>query len=320
VGDNVLKQYNQVLIHKLEQKLAQLEANEKHLRLAAAVFEHTTEAILITDADVNIVTVNPAFSRITGYGADEVLGKSPNLLQSGRHDSEFYRTLWTDLKQRGQWQGEIWNRRKDGSIYPELLAINVVRDEHDQIVNYLAVFTDIRDFKHLQEELTFLAHHDPLTGLPNRTLFNLQLQQAIERAKRKASLFALLCLDLDRFKPVNDSYGHPVGDKLLIEVAQRLKAVLRSVDSVSRIGGDEFNLLLDELESPEAAGLAADRLIAAIAQPFEIDGHCIDIGASIGIALWQRDATDIVTLHRHADAALYQAKAAGRGAYCNFQP
>ncbi len=300
------------------QDITERKAMEDQLRLAGAVSQHCTEGILVTDAEVNIIAVNPAFTAITGYSREEVLGQNPRMLHSGRQDPAFYQELWAELHENGQWRGEIWNRRKSGEIYPELLGISAVHDELGQVVNYLAVLTDIKDFKHIQDELAFLAHHDPLTSLPNRTLFNELLGQAIVRVTRTETQLALLLLDLDRFKNVNDSLGHAVGDRLLVEVAQRLKETLRGVDIVSRIGGDEFNLLLDQLDAPADAGLAAERLIAAIAQPYEIDGNMLYVGASIGITLWPSDAHDIPTLHRNADTALHHAKAEGRGTYRYF--
>ncbi len=300
------------------QDITDHKRTEERLRQAAAVFEYTAEGVMITDAEMRILRVNPAFSATTGYSPEEVLGQTPRVLQSGRHDHEFYREMWTRLGQTDNWRGEIWNRRKDGAIYPELLTISAVRDGDGQLINYLGVFTDISDIRHAQEELDYLAHHDSLTGLPNRQLFNELLQHAIRSGEREGNQFALLFLDLDRFKNINDTLGHPVGDRLLVEVAQRLREVMRGIDTVSRIGGDEFMLLLDHLDDPQEAGTVAQRLIERLSQPYEIMGHTLYSGVSIGIAVYPGDGREGADLQRNADAALYQAKDEGRGTYRYF--
>lgn len=300
------------------QDITDRKQTEERLNQAAAVFEYTAEGVMITDAEMRILMVNPAFSATTGYSAEEVLGLNPRILQSGRHDHEFYREMWNKLEQTGNWRGEVWNRRKDGAIYPELLTISVVRDGEGRLINYLGVFTDISDIRHAQEELDFLAHHDSLTGLPNRQLFNELLQHAIKTAERENKQFALLFLDLDRFKNINDTLGHPVGDRLLVEVAQRLREVMRGVDTVSRIGGDEFILLLDHMDDPQEAGLVSQRLIERLSQPYEVMGHTLYSGVSIGIAVYPGDGIDGAVLQRNADSALYQAKDEGRGTYRFF--
>ena len=291
---------------------------EERLHQAAAVFEFTAEGVMITDAEMRIVMVNPAFTTATGYSTEEVIGQTPRILQSGRHDHEFYREMWGKLEQTGHWRGEVWNRRKDGAIYPELLTISVVRNDEDQLINYMGVFTDISDIRHAQEELDFLAHHDSLTGLPNRQLFNELLQHAIRSAEREHRQFALLFLDLDRFKIINDTLGHPVGDRLLVDVALRLREVMRGIDTVSRIGGDEFILLLDHLDDPQEAAMVSQRLIERLSQPYEIMGHTLYSGVSIGIAVYPGDGVEGAVLQRNADSALYQAKDEGRGTYRFF--
>ncbi|MDG4553758.1 MAG: EAL domain-containing protein [Candidatus Competibacter sp.] len=298
--------------------ISQRKADEARLHLAAAVFQHSNEGVTITDADVRIVAVNAAFTRITGYREEEVLGKNPRFLQSGRHDRNFYTTLWSKLRATGHWQGEIWDRRKDGTVYPELLSISTVCDPTGKIVNYLGVFTDLSDIKSIQEQLDVLAHHDPLTGLPNRRLFHELLQLSIQRANREHDQVALLFIDLDRFKNINDSFGHPVGDRLLVKTAQRIKNVLRDIDLVARIGGDEFNIILDRLGDAREAAMVAERLIAVISEPFEIESNTFYVGASIGIALYPLDGGDAQTLQSNADTALYQAKGEGRGTYRFF--
>lgn len=298
--------------------ISQRKADEEHLRLTAAAFQHSNEGMMITDADIRIVAVNAAFTRITGYCEEEVLGKNPRLLRSDRHHREFYTALWTILQTTSRWQGEIWNRRKDGSVYPELLSISMVHDPQGKTVNYLGVFTDISSIKSAQEQLDALVYHDSLTGLPNRQLFHELLHLSIQRASREHDQIALLFIDLDRFKIINDSLGHSVGDRLLVKVALRIKSVLRDIDLVARISGDEFNIILDRLDDIQEAAIVAQRLIAAISEPFEIDGNTFYIGASLGIAIYPIDGQDIQTLQSSADMALYQAKDEGRGTYRFF--
>ncbi len=226
-------------------------ATEARLRLLAGVFESAQEGIVICDAEGGIVDVNPSFTRITGWGRDEVLGRNPRLLGSGRHRPEFFQEMWSSLFTQGRWANEIWNRRKDGSIYPEWLGITTVRDEQGRVARFVGVFSDITRLKRQEEELQRLAHHDALTGLPNRVLLADRMGQAIALTRRTGKLLAVAYLDLDAFKPVNDRFGHDRGDALLQEIGRRLVATLRSGDTVSRLGGDEFVLLLPDLESIE---------------------------------------------------------------------
>jgi len=289
---------------------------EEEWRLCAAVFSNTQEGVVITDCDGGILTVNPAFSAITGYEPGELIGRSMRLLQSGRHDRAFYDALWHAVRTTGYWQGEIWNRRKNGEVYPELLTISTVRDENDGIVNYVGTFSDITSWKRSQQRMEHLAHHDALTGLPNRLMLLSRLEHAVAKARRDKGLGAVLFLDLDRFKQVNDTLGHPSGDALLVAVAKRLHERLRDSDTLARLGGDEFVIVLEQLSEPsQAAGLARE-LIARLSEPFDLPGgHVARIGASIGISLFPADGTAPDELIKHADMALYQAKQGGRGSY-----
>ena len=292
--------------------------DEDQLRQAATVFESTRDGVMITDAQERIITVNPAFSEITGYSAEEVLGQTPAVLRSGRQGPEFYAEMSRALQEHGAWQGELWNRRKSGEIYAEWLSISVVRDPDGRIARYVGVFSDISQLKISQERLEFLAHHDPLTGLPNRVMFCDRLELAMHRADREGTLAAVLFLDLDRFKHVNDSLGHSAGDLLLQQVAERLQDAVRRQDTVARQGGDEFTLLLDGLHDGERAAGLAQKLVDAIALPFVVDGHELFLGASIGISVYPVDGRDVESLLRNADAAMYRAKEAGRNTYAFY--
>ncbi|NJD07261.1 MAG: response regulator, partial [Methylococcaceae bacterium] len=298
---------------------ARIQAEER-VQLAATVFEHSAEAVVITDAANNILTVNRAFVEITGYRAEEVAGQNPRLLKSGRHDSEFYRAMWSELLAGGSWRGEIWNRRKDGSVYPGLASISIIRDGQGRVTHHIQVFSDLSHLKRTEEKLDFLANHDPLTGLPNRTLFHELLSYAIQQAERGSELFALMSLDLDGVNFVNDSYGHGFGDRLLIAVAARLDGMRRSKEVLSRSGGDQFNLILDDIASPQEAGFTAQRLIEALNEPFSVEGQTVFIGARAGLALYPTDGSDAETLQRNADTALNRAKLQGRGSLSFFSP
>ncbi|WP_133718844.1 EAL domain-containing protein [Methylocaldum gracile] len=289
---------------------------EERLRQAATVFTSTQEGVIITDLDGNILTVNPAFTMITEYTEAEVSGKNPRLLQSGHHSRSFYQAMWHAIRTTGSWQGELWNRRKGGEIYPEWLNISTVRNEQGEAVNYVGVFTDITHLKRSETQLEYLAHYDPLTGLPNRLLLLSRLNHALERARRDRSRGAVLFLDLDRFKNVNDSLGHATGDELLQLASQRMRECLRETDTVARLGGDEFVVVLEELSDPENAASVAHHLIDRLSAPFVLSGgQEVYIGASLGIGIFPDDGDDADRLIQYADAALYQAKDSGRGTY-----
>ncbi|MCE1057849.1 EAL domain-containing protein [Pseudomonas alloputida] len=285
---------------------------QEKLQLAATVFENTAEGVLITDIDQRISAVNRAFSEITGYSEIEALGQTPRLLASGQHDSAFYLAMWHQLTAEGHWQGEIYNKRKNGELYPSWLTISAVRNSDREITHFVAVFADISSIKHAQAKLDYQAHHNPLTGLPNRTLFENRLQGVLTCAQVSNRQGAVLFLDLDRFKHINDSLGHPVGDLLLKGIAQRLKEQVRDVDTVARLGGDEFIILLPGLHRPSDASTIANKLLACFNAPFQAGEHEFFTSASIGISLYPQDGTDVSTLIRNADAAMYRSKAKGR--------
>lgn len=285
--------------------------------LAAAVFQNAAEAIIVTDEAGLIVQVNPAFSIITGYESSDVVGRPASILKSGRHSHEFFAGMWHGLKRDGRWQGEVWNRRKDGEIFVVWLSITRIAGG-GQPVRFVATLTDITRRKELEEKLRHQAYHDPLTGLPNRALFADRLQVAISQAHRHGRMFALCFADLDKFKPVNDQLGHAAGDDLLIETARRLRVSVRAADTVARLGGDEFAAILTEVGSRAEVEEVAARIVAELARPFELDAGTANISCSIGIALFPEHGVDIETLQHNADAALYAVKGAGRNAYRIF--
>ncbi|MCP1452810.1 MULTISPECIES: bifunctional diguanylate cyclase/phosphodiesterase [Pseudomonas] len=285
---------------------------QEKLQQAATVFESTAEGVLITDTQQHISAVNRAFTEITGYSETEALGHTPRLLASGLHDSAFYAAMWHQLTAEGHWQGEISNRRKNGELYPSWLTISAVRNRDRQITHFVAVFADISSLKHAQARLDYQAHHDPLTGLPNRTLFESRLLAALNGQQENGGQGAVLFLDLDRFKHINDSLGHPVGDLLLKGIAVRLREQLRDIDTVARLGGDEFIILLPGLQQPSDAEHIAQKLLNCFAAPFQAGEHEFFISASIGTSLYPQDGCDVATLVKNADAAMYRSKAKGR--------
>ncbi len=304
---------------KVTRDITEHHQQEERLRLAATVFRSTQEGVAITDAQARVLAVNPAFERVTEYKESDVIGLNLRLLASGRHDREFFRVFWSELLETGFWQGEIWNRRKGGEVHPGWLAVSAVRDDEQRIVNFVSVYTDITRIPHAQTQLDRLAHHDALTDLPNRVLLHTRLSHTLERAQRASTLCAVFFLDLDRFKPVNDEMGHEAGDELLKGVAKRLRLHLRDNDTVARIGGDEFVVVLEDLASTEGAEVVARAIIERMQRPFALSGEReAHIGCSVGIAMFPKDGTDGETLLRHADAALYAAKAAGRGTFRFF--
>jgi diguanylate cyclase (GGDEF)-like protein/PAS domain S-box-containing protein len=300
-----------------ERYAAQLEA-EKQLKLHATAFKNAHDGITLTDAAGIILDVNPAFSRITGFERSEAIGHNPRVLKSGRHDSEFYDAMWRSLKETGNWQGEIWNRDKYGEVYPELLSISAVHDETGQLTNYVAVFADIGRIKDQEKQLTQMAYYDALTELPNRTLLADRVVQAIAQTRRSQTTMAVCYLDLDGFKLVNDTWGHDAGDKVLIEIANRLKDALRGGDTVARLGGDEFVLLLLGLSSAEECDDVMHRILNQIGQPLTFRPERVTLSASVGVTLFPGDDADADALMRHADQAMYQAKQAGKNRYHIF--
>jgi diguanylate cyclase (GGDEF)-like protein/PAS domain S-box-containing protein len=288
---------------------------DERLRLSASVFENTAEGIFVTDADGNIIETNPAFSDITGFPRKEVIGCNPRIFQSGRHGRDFYRGMWQTLTESGRWRGEIWNRRKDGDVFPQWENISAVFDDSGKITHYVSVFSDISQIKESQEKLDHLAYHDALTDLPNRALLNERLEQAIRHAERHKTQLAVIFMDLDNFKHINDSLGHMQGDRLLQEVSTFLFNAVRQDDTVARVGGDEFVLVLEDIGAPEHVGVIAQKLLSSLDKPIMLDGHEVNVTASLGICLYPRDGLDATVLLRNADAAMYRAKEEGRNTY-----
>lgn len=281
-------------------------------RLMGKVFENASEGVIITAPDTTIITVNKAFSEVTGYRPEEVIGKKPDILRSNRQDADFYQRLWEELRTSGRWQGEIWNRNKQGEVYLEWLSIAAVMDEEGQLSHYVGVFSDITSEKENEERLHYLAHYDQLTNLPNRILFNDRLKQALALARRARSQVAVMFLDLDGFKAINDSLGHAAGDELLRQVAQRLVDCLRESDTVARFGGDEFTIVLPEIDSQESVSKIARKITEEIAMPYDIEGNAASVTTSIGISLYPADGQQGHTLIQKADNAMYHAKRHGK--------
>lgn len=292
--------------------------DRERLRQAAAVFDCTREGVLVTDRSGLIVHVNRAFMAITGYDRDEVLGRRPNLFKSGRHGPDFYRQMFASLSGRGEWSGEIWNRRKSGEIFPQWQTIRALVDDNGQVSQYVAVFSDISAIKNSQHELAYLAHHDPLTGLPNRMLFSDRAEQALASAQLHKRGCALLLVDLDHFKNINDSLGHAVGDELLKGVAERFQELFVPGVTLARLGGDEFAVLVENCSQPGQAAVLAQRILDALKEPLRLDSHALFINASIGISLFPGDALSAGQLLRNADSALFKAKSAGRDGYALY--
>lgn len=295
-------------VFSLFSDITELTRQEEQLRIAATFFETTTEAITVTDAQNRIVAVNPAFCSITGYTEMEALGQNPKLLNSGRHSEHFYQEMWDELQRKGRWQGEIWNRRKSGEIFPEWLSIVAIRDAQGEIVQYMAVFSDISKRKQDEEKIWYQANYDALTGLPNRNLMVDRLRVAMSQAHREKTDVALMFLDLDNFKVVNDSLGHSVGDELLQMAAERIQSCLREADTVARLGGDEFAIILTDMDNINRVEEVAERISEVMDQPFKLEHGDTYVTASTGIALYPKDTEDLSEMMRFADAALHRTK------------
>lgn len=309
-----LSEANQSLAHEIEQS----KEREKQLNLAASVFTHAREAIAITDPFGVVVEINQTFTRITGYPRDEVLGQNIRILQSGRQGKAFYAAMWQALISTGHWTGEIWNRRKSGELYAEMLTISAVRGPGGEVSNYVALFTDITTMKEQQRKLEKIAHYDPLTGLPNRVLLADLLQQAMAQALEKGTTLAVVYLDLDGFKAINDRHGHAVGDEVLVKVATRLKGGLRDKDILARIGGDEFVAVLVDFESGNDYEPILTRLLEAASHPALFSSEWLQVSASIGMTVFPQDRVDADQLMRHADQAMYVAKQNGKNRFHRF--
>ena len=288
---------------------------ERRNRLAATVFQTSGEAMMVTDANLKIISVNPAFTETTGYDPTEALGRNPGMLSSGRHSPRFYEEMWDALKAQKHWRGELWNRRKDGELYVQRATISVIENERGQVTNYVCVFADITREKRAAEQVQFRATHDALTGLPNRLLLNDRILHALKNAARDHDMVAVLFIDLDGFKPVNDSLGHLVGDKVLQWVADRLRHAVREGDTVARIGGDEFVVVALLAHHEGDAEKVAGKILETLCEPFEVESSKITIGCSIGIAIYPEHGETAETLIQNADEAMYRAKRAGRGRF-----
>ncbi|MEH6824955.1 MAG: sensor domain-containing diguanylate cyclase [Motiliproteus sp.] len=298
--------------------MTEQKVKDSRLKMASTVFDTTSEAIIVSNSDNKIQLVNPAFTTISGYSAAEVIGKDPGLLSSGHHDAQFYAEMNTALRTYNHWQGEIWNRRKNGEIYPEWLSIVRVLDQFGDVEQYVAVFSDVSKRKETEGLLYQQANYDPLTGLPNRMLAQDRLRSAVTRSKRLSTEVAVLHLGLDRFKWVNDTYGHDAGDALLKATAERLTEVVGDSDTVARLNGDEFLILLPEIRSSHDAEHIAGAIGQRLSKSFQLDKGEAYLGSSIGVALYPLDAEDIAGLLHHADAAMWQAKESCGASYCFF--
>ena len=288
------------------------------LELAASVYESIDDGITVTDANATILTVNPAFTKITGYAAEEVIGQNPRIFKSERHDNAFYSAMWLELTTKGRWEGELWNRRKNGDVYPERMSISAVRDSEGAVIRYVAVFNDISDYWRKDEHVRHLAFHDALTDLPNRSLLTERLERQISLSEREHRKLAVLFLDLDGFKHVNDTLGHAVGDDLLKVVAQILLASVRQSDTVARLGGDEFVIMLDNPANRDEVTHIASRIVTKINEPMSLRGHPIHIGTSMGIAIFPNDGSTPTDLVQNADKAMYAAKTSQKNTYRFF--
>jgi len=299
--------------------VANLEHASQRLELFAKMFENSGEAIIITDERKRILAVNPAFELITQYTADEVVGKDPKILSSGKQTAEFYQLMWLSLNECGKWSGEIWNRRKNGDIYPEWLSIGAVKSAQGEVINYISSFSDITKRKEAEQRIEFLAHYDSLTKLPNRALFADRMKRALLLAQRNNSKVGLMFLDLDKFKNINDTLGHLAGDQLLQSVAARLQACVRESDTVCRQGGDEFMVLLEEINSPADIEMIAHKIMQTMSAPHQLAEVERVVSFSIGAALYPDDASDDETLTHCADQAMYLAKQSGRNNFKRYQ-
>jgi diguanylate cyclase (GGDEF)-like protein/PAS domain S-box-containing protein len=309
-----------VVNSNLRTEVDERKHRENELKISAAVMENAAEGIMVTDSENRIIRVNPAFSVVTGFRPAEVLGKNPRVLSSGRHDEPFYKTLWDSINQQGRWSGDIWNRRKDGAAILCSMAISAISEHESGVGRYVATFTDITKRKEAEDLLRHRASSDPLTDLPNRALFFDRLQQALSQGRRYSHTFALLYVDLDHFKAVNDEMGHAAGDELLIETARRLLDAVRESDTVARLGGDEFAIILARVQGPHEVEEIAQRIVDNLAKPFKLNAGIAKVSGSIGIALFPLAGEDADRLTHNADRALYEAKGAGRNTYRFHKP
>jgi diguanylate cyclase (GGDEF)-like protein/PAS domain S-box-containing protein len=305
-------------IHKLKSKIK--SDIELVARIMGKVFENADEGVMITDVESHILHVNQSFVRVTQYNRDEVVGKKPSILHSGTHDQGFYERMWNALNRKHRWQGEVWNRRKNNEIYPEWLTITAVHDDNGDTSHYIGIFSDVSTASEGNERLYHLAHYDSLCNLPNRMLFYDRLRQNLSRAKRGKNKFAVLFFDLDDLKKVNDKYGHSAGDEVLRQVSQRLANSLRESDTVARIGGDEFTIIIGDVDDIDAVSELTGKILRIIQQDYSVDGHILNISASIGISQYPETSDDAEMLVKQADIAMYKAKNEGKNRYTLFDP
>ena len=298
--------------------LLQRKQVERELRLASHVFSYSGEAIMITDKNNRIIEINPSFTRLTGYQLEDVQGKDPKIISSGRTTRDEYKAMWKCIDEQGFWQGELWDRRKDGAVYPKLLTVSVVRNFSGVIDFHIGSFTDISRQKSVEAEMRHIANHDALTGLPNRLHVQVVLEQALAAARRNKGEVAVMFIDLDRFKIVNDTLGHAVGDALLIQVAERLRRNIRESDLVARLGGDEFVVVMSDDKILNGATNVAEKILANLSIPYQVGEHCLLSTPSIGISLFPQDGDNIESMMKYADIAMYRSKEAGRGQFRFF--
>lgn len=301
------------------QNVTELSNLEQKALLASEIIDNCRESVVVTDANLKIIEVNAAFTKISEYESQEVIGLEPSMLSSGWHDSEFYKKMWESINGSGHWEGEIWDRKKGGGLYAGWLNIFNIKDCQGKICNYVGMFTDITQLKKEQEKIANLAYFDPLTKLPNRSLFHDRLQKSLEHAKRKQNYAILLFIDMDNFKIINDTLGHKVGDLFLMEIAQRLKSSIRESDTAARLGGDEFTIIIPDVNNVQDGGMMAGRVLKSFRTPCQIQGHEIHCSGSIGIAVYNKDSYDLDTLLKHADTAMYHAKEQGKNTFRYYE-
>ena len=312
LADSVMAHLNLRLSHKEIRKYVD------ELQLSATIFESATEGIIITDHENRFVTVNPAFTKTTGYTLEEVVGKTPAILKSGKQDKEFYNKMYKELHENGHWDGELWNKRKDGKLYAEWLSMKIIYNEDSSTRMHLAIFSDVTEKKQADEIIWKQANFDALTKLPNRQLFQDRLEHELKLAHRTGSLMALLFIDLDHFKNINDTLGHDMGDLLLVKASKRISGSVRESDTVARMGGDEFTVILPLINSSSDAIKIAKMIVEKMSQPFDIDRNSVKISASVGIAIYPNNAKDTKELLKNADKAMYVAKRNGRNGLCVY--
>ena len=311
---NISNINGEIRTHCIFKDITEEEKIQKKLQLSDIVFENTTEGIIITNERGEIISVNSAFSKITGYSFEEIKGQNPKILKSGKHNIEFYQILWEELIKKGAWKGEIWNRKKSGEIYPEWLNLSLVKDSEGNILNYVALFSDITKIKNSNAKIEFLAHHDPLTNLPNRLLLKARLIKSIEKANELKYRLAIFFIDIDNFKLINDTYGHSIGDNIISLVANRLQKNIRKNDTISRIGGDEFIIVIEDVDNKDIEKLAK-KIVSDFKEPIKMEEYLFDTTVSVGISIFPNNGLNAEDLIKHADTAMYSAKNAGRNQY-----